>query len=102
MAGIDMVSVAYRGSAPAMTDLIAGQVQVMFDNLPTALPHIRAGSIRALAVTTTARAEVTPELPTLADVLPGYESSAWYGLGAPKGTPAEIVEKLNRTVNVIL
>jgi tripartite-type tricarboxylate transporter receptor subunit TctC len=102
MAGVDMVHVAYRGSAPAMTDLIAGQVQVMFDNLPTALPHIRAGSIRALAVTTTARAEVTPELPTLTDVLPGYESSAWYGLGAPKGTPAEIVDKLNRTINTIL
>jgi tripartite-type tricarboxylate transporter receptor subunit TctC len=74
----------------------------MFDNLPTALPHVRAGSIRGLAVTTAERSEVVPHLPIVADVLPGYEASAWYGLGAPKGTPVEIVDILNRTVMAIL
>jgi tripartite-type tricarboxylate transporter receptor subunit TctC len=102
MVGVDIVHVPYRGSAPALTDLMAGQVQLMFDNLPTSLPHIRAGKLRGLAVTTATRAEVAPDLPILADFVPGYESSAWYGVGAPKGTPADIVAKLNRAINAIL
>jgi tripartite-type tricarboxylate transporter receptor subunit TctC len=102
MAGVDLVHVPYRGGAPALTDMLAGQVQVMFDNLPTSLEHIRAGKLRPLAITSTTRAELLPDLPTVADFVPGYESSAWYGVGAPKGTPAEIVDRLNREINVIL
>jgi tripartite-type tricarboxylate transporter receptor subunit TctC len=102
LTGINMVHVPYRGGAPALTDLIAGQVQVMFDNIPTCAEHVRSGKLRGLAVTSTTRSEILPDLPTVADFLPGYEASAWYGLGAPKGTPPEIVEKLNRTVNEIL
>jgi tripartite-type tricarboxylate transporter receptor subunit TctC len=102
MTGISMVHVPYRGGAPALTDLIAGQVQVMFDNIPTSLQHIRDGRLRPLAVTTAVRSELLPELPVVADFLPGYESSAWYGVGAPKGTPAEIVERLNKEINLIL
>jgi tripartite-type tricarboxylate transporter receptor subunit TctC len=99
---INMVHVPYRGGAPALTDLIAGQVQVMFDNIPTCAEHVKSGKLRGLAVTSTARSEVLPDLPTVADFLPGYEASAWYGLGAPKGTPAEIVDRLNKAVNEIL
>jgi tripartite-type tricarboxylate transporter receptor subunit TctC len=99
---INMVHVPYRGGAPALTDLIAGQVQVMFDNLPTCAEHVKSGKLRGLAVTSTTRSEVLPDLPTVADYLPGYEASAWYGLAAPKGTPAEIVDRLNKTVNEIL
>jgi tripartite-type tricarboxylate transporter receptor subunit TctC len=102
MTGVSMVHVPYRGSAPAMTDLIGGQVQVMFDNIPTSIEHIRAGKLRPLAVTTTARSDLLPDLPVVADFVPGYEASAWYGVGAPKGTPAEIVDKLNREINAIL
>jgi len=102
MAGVDLVHVPYRGGAPALTDMLAGQVQVMFDNLPTSLEHIRAGKLRPLAITSTARSELLPDVPTLADFVPGYESSAWYGVGAPKGTPAEIVDRLNREINAIL
>ena len=102
MAGIDMVHVPYRGGAPALIDMIAGQVQVMFDNIPTSIQHVRTGALRGLAVTTTQRSEQLPDLPVVADFLPGFEASAWYGLGAPKGTPAEIVDKLNREVNAIL
>jgi tripartite-type tricarboxylate transporter receptor subunit TctC len=102
MAGVDLVHVPYRGGAPALTDMLAGQVQVMFDNLPTSLEHIRAGKLRPLAITSTTRSELLPDLPTLADFVPGYESSAWYGVGAPKGTPAEIVDRLNREINAIL
>ncbi|HEY0849103.1 MAG TPA: tripartite tricarboxylate transporter substrate binding protein, partial [Bradyrhizobium sp.] len=94
LTGINMVHVPYRGGAPALTDLIAGQVQVMFDNLPTCAEHVKSGKLRGLAVTSTARSEVLPDLPTVADFLPGYEASAWYGIGAPKGTPAEIVDRL--------
>ena len=97
-----MTHVPYRGSAPALTDMISGQVQVMFDNIPTSIEHIRAGKLRALAVTGTARSELLPDIPMVADYLPGYEASAWYGLGAPRGTPPEIIEKLNKTVNAIL
>jgi tripartite-type tricarboxylate transporter receptor subunit TctC len=102
MAGVDLVHVPYRGGAPALTDMLAGQVQVMFDNLPTSLEHIRAGKLRPLAITSTTRAALLPDLPTVADFVPGYESSAWYGVGAPKGTPAEIVDRLNREINAIL
>jgi tripartite-type tricarboxylate transporter receptor subunit TctC len=102
MAGVNIVHVPYRGGAPAMIDLIGGRVQVMFDNVPTSVEFIRSGKIRPLAVTSAARIELFPELPTVADYVPGYEASAWYGFGAPKGTPAEIVDRLNREVNAIL
>src|ERR1700730_9316160 len=102
MTGIDMVHVPYRGGAPALTDMISGQVQVMFDNVPTSIEFIRAGKLRPLAVTTAQRSEVLPDLPTVADFVPGYEASAWYGVGAPKGTPAEIIDKLNSEINAIL
>jgi tripartite-type tricarboxylate transporter receptor subunit TctC len=102
MTGINMVHVPYRGGALALTDLIGGQVQVMFDNIPTAAEFIKNGKLRGLAVTSPARSDVLPDLPTVHDFLPGYEASAWYGLGAPKGTPADVIEKLNREVNAIL
>jgi tripartite-type tricarboxylate transporter receptor subunit TctC len=102
MTGINMIHVPYRGGALALTDLVAGQVQVMFDNIPTAAEFVRSGQLRGLAVTSTARSDVLPDLPTVADFVPGYEASAWYGLGTPKGTPAEVVDKLNREVNAIL
>jgi tripartite-type tricarboxylate transporter receptor subunit TctC len=102
MAGVNMVHVPYRGGAPALTDMLAGQVQVMFDNLPTSIEHIRAGKLRPLAITSSTRSELLPDVPTLADFVAGYESSAWYGVGAPKGTPAEIVDRLNKEVNAFL
>jgi tripartite-type tricarboxylate transporter receptor subunit TctC len=102
MAGVDIVHVPYRGGAPAMIDLIGGRVQVMFDNVPTSVEFIRSGKIRPLAVTSAARIELFPDLPTVADYVPGYEASAWYGIGAPKGTPADIVDRLNREANAIL
>jgi tripartite-type tricarboxylate transporter receptor subunit TctC len=102
LTGINMVHVPYRGGAPALTDMISGQVQVMFDNIPTCAEHVKSGKLRGLAVTSTARSEVLPDLPTVADFLPGYEASAWYGLAAPKGTPPEITETLNKAVNAIL
>jgi tripartite-type tricarboxylate transporter receptor subunit TctC len=102
LTGINMVHVPYRGGAPALTDLIAGQVQVMFDNIPTCAEHVKSGKLRGLAVTSTTRSEVLPELPVVADFLPGYEASAWYGIGAPKGTPPDIIERLNKAVNEVL
>ena len=102
MTGTNMIHVPYRGGALALTDMIGGQVQVMFDNIPTAMEFVRGGKLRGLAVTGAARSETLPELPTVADFLPGYEATSWYGLGAPKGTPADIIEKLNREVNAIL
>jgi tripartite-type tricarboxylate transporter receptor subunit TctC len=102
MTGVDMIHVPYRGGALALTDMIAGQVQVMFDNIPTAAEFVRSGKLRGLAVTGAARSEVLPDLPTVAEFLPGYEATSWYGLGAPKGTPLEVVERLNREVNAIL
>jgi tripartite-type tricarboxylate transporter receptor subunit TctC len=102
MTGINMVHVPYRGGAPALTDLIAGQVHVMFDNLPTSAEHVKSGRLRGLAVTGTARSHVLPDLPTVADFLPGYEASAWYGLGAPRNTPAAVIDRLNDAVNAIL
>jgi tripartite-type tricarboxylate transporter receptor subunit TctC len=102
MAGVDLLHVPYRGAAPALTDLIAGRGQVTF--LPTAgtIEHIRSGTLRALAVTTATRSETLPEAPTVADFLPGYESSVWFGIGAPRSTPPDIVEKLNKEINVAL
>lgn len=102
LTGTNMVHVPYRGGAPAITDLIAGQVQVMFDNIPTCAEHVKSGKLRGLAVTSTTRSEVLPDLPVVADFLPGYEASAWYGIGAPKGTPPEIIERLNKAVNEVL
>ena len=102
MTGIDMVHVPYRGAAPAVADLIAGQVQVVFDNLPGSIEYIRAGRLRALAVTTTMRSPALPDVPTVADFLPGYEASAWFGIGAPRNTPAEIVQRLNGEINAAL
>ncbi|QDW39771.1 tripartite tricarboxylate transporter substrate binding protein [Bradyrhizobium sp. KBS0727] len=102
LTGINMVHVPYRGGAPALTDLIAGQVQVMFDNIPTCAEHVKSGKLRGLAVTSTTRSEVLPDLPVVADFLPGYEASAWYGIAAPKGTPPEIIERLNKAVNEVL
>src|SRR5664279_2691610 len=102
MTGIDMVHVPYRGGAPALTDLIGGQVHVMFDNIPTSVGHIKSGKLRGLAITSTTRSEVLPDLPTVADFLPGYEASAWYGVVAPKNTPAEVIGKLNKEINAVL
>ena len=102
MTGVNMVHVPYRGGAPALTDMVGGQVQVMFDNLPTSIEFIRAGKLRPLAVTTATRSEVLPDLPTVGDFVPGYEASAWYGVGAPKGTADEIIDKLNKEINAIL
>jgi tripartite-type tricarboxylate transporter receptor subunit TctC len=102
MTGVNFVHVPYRGSAPALTDMIGGQVQVMFDNIPSCAEHVKSGKLRGLAVTSTARSPVLPDLPTVAEFVPGYEASAWYGVGAPMGTPPEIIDKLNKTVNAIL
>jgi tripartite-type tricarboxylate transporter receptor subunit TctC len=98
MTGLNIEHVPYRGGAPALTDLLAGQVQVYFSPMPAAIEYIRAGKLRALAVTTAARSEALAEIPTLGEFVPGYEASAWEGIGAPKNTSAEIVEKLNKEV----
>jgi tripartite-type tricarboxylate transporter receptor subunit TctC len=102
MAGVDLVHVPYRGVAPALTDLLAGQVQVLFDTVPASLPHIRAGKLRALAVTTAARSEALPDVPTVGDFVPGYEASSIHGIGAPRITPADIIDRLNKEVNAAL
>jgi tripartite-type tricarboxylate transporter receptor subunit TctC len=102
MTGANMTHVPYRGGAPATADLISGQVQVMFDVLPGAIQHIRAGSTRALAVTTRTRAEALPNIPTIAETVPGYETSTWFGIGVPAGTPRDIIERLNREMNACL
>ncbi len=99
LTGVNMVHVPYRGSAPLLTDLLGGQVQVAFDNLQPSIPHIKAGTLRALAVTTTARSEVLPDVPPIADFVPGYDASTWNGVVAPRGTPAEIVDRLNKEIN---
>ena len=102
MTGVKLTHVPYRGSAPALTEMIAGQVQVLFDNLPSSIEHVRAGKLRALAVTTEKRSEALPDVPTVAETVPGYEASAWFGMGAPKGTPPEVIAVLNKTINEAL
>jgi tripartite-type tricarboxylate transporter receptor subunit TctC len=102
MAGVDLVPVQYRSSGPALTDLMAGQVQVMFDPLGSSIEYIRAGRLRALAVTTATRAEALPDVPTVGEFVPGYEASLWQGIGAPKSTPPEIVDRLNKEINAAL
>jgi len=102
MTGVEMQHVPYRGSAPAITDLLSGRVQVMFDNMPSAISHIRAGTLRALAVTTESRSPELPNIPTVGDTVKGYEASAWFGMGAPAKTPKEIIAKLNKEINAIL
>ena len=99
MAGIDIVHVFYRGAGPTLTDFLAGQVQVSFPTMPASIEHIRAGRLRTLAVTTATRSEALPDIPTVGEFLPGYEASAWYGIGVPKNTPAEIVDTLNEAIN---
>jgi tripartite-type tricarboxylate transporter receptor subunit TctC len=99
LTGVKMVHVPYKGSAPMLTDLIAGQVQVAFDNLQPSMPHIQAGKLRALAVTTATRSDALPDLPPVADFVPGYEASTWNGVCAPKGVPADIVGRLNKEIN---
>ena len=102
MTGCKMAHIPYKGAGPALNDLIAGQVQVMFDNLPSSAGFIKDGRIRALAVTTSTREPSLPNVPTVAETIPGYEASAWFGVSAPKGTPRDVVEKLNIAINQLL
>jgi tripartite-type tricarboxylate transporter receptor subunit TctC len=102
MTGINMLHVPYRGDAPAITDMLAGQDQVMFDLIILSLEHIRSGQLRGLAITSAKRSPMLPDLPTVAEFVPGYEAFAWQGLGAPKGTPPEIITKLNTELNAAL
>jgi tripartite-type tricarboxylate transporter receptor subunit TctC len=102
MTGTKMTHVPYKGSAPMLTDLLGGQVQVTFDNMPSSINHIKAGKLRALAVTTAARSPELPDVPTVAETVPGYEASAFFGFGVPKGTPKEIVDLLNKEINLAL
>ena len=102
MTGVNMVHVPYRGAAPALTDLLGNQAQVMFPSMPSSIQYIRAGKLRALAVTTATRSEALPDLPTVGDFVPGYETSSWSGIGAPKNTPTEIIDKLNKEINAAL
>ena len=102
MTGVNLLHVPYRGSAPALTDMLAGQVHVMFDNMPPSLPHIKAGKLRALGVTTAQRSQTLPDVPAVGETVAGYEASAFFGMAVPKGTPASIVERLNREVNKAL
>jgi tripartite-type tricarboxylate transporter receptor subunit TctC len=102
MAGVTLVHVPYRGQGPALTDLLGGQVQVLFATTPGTTDYIKTGKLRALAVTTAARAEVLPDVPTVGEYVPGYEASQWYGLAAPRNTPSEIVDRLNKEINAAL
>ena len=102
MTGVNMVHVPYRGNAPALIDLIAGQVQMMFADTPSSIEHIKAGKLRALAVTTIVRSEILPEVPTVSEFLPGFEAGNWFGIAAPKNTPVEIIDKLNNEINAAL
>ena len=102
MTGVDMAHVPYRGAGPALTDLLGGQVQVMIASTAASMSYITSGKLRALAVTTSARLEVLPDIPTVAEFVPGYEASGWFGIGAPRSTPAEIVDKLNKEINAAL
>ena len=102
MTGVDLVHVPYRGGALAVADLLAGQVQVVFDVLPELIGHIRTGNLRSLAVTTATRSEALPDVPTMSDFVPGFETSAWFGIGAPRNTPTAIIDKLNIEINAAL
>jgi tripartite-type tricarboxylate transporter receptor subunit TctC len=102
MTGIKMTHVPYRGAGPALTDMLAGTVDVIFDNMPSSIGHIQGGRLRALAVTTDKRSTTLPDVPTVAETVPGYEASAWFGMGVPKGTPVDVIEKLNKAVNEAL
>jgi tripartite-type tricarboxylate transporter receptor subunit TctC len=102
MTGVNIVPVQYRGGAPALADLLGGQLQVMFNAMPESIEYIRSGKLRALAVTSISRSDTLPDLPTVADFLPGFEASFWAGVGAPKNTPAEIIGKLNKEINAAL
>jgi tripartite-type tricarboxylate transporter receptor subunit TctC len=102
MTGVDLVHVPYRGGALAVADLLAGQVQVVFDVLPESIGHIRAGKLRSLAVTTATRSEALPDVPTMSDFVPGFETSTWFGIGVPRNTPAAIIDKLNNEINAAL
>ena len=102
MTGINLVHVPYRGAAPAVSDLLAGQVQVFFDPMPNPIEYIRAGKVRPLAITSATRSEALPDVPTISEFVPGYEANFWYGLGAPKNMPADIVDKLNKEINAAL
>jgi tripartite-type tricarboxylate transporter receptor subunit TctC len=102
LTGVNMIHVPYRGSGPALADLLSGQLQMMFDSMPSSIEYVRAGKLRPLAVTSAARVEVLPDLPTVGDFLPGFEASTWFGVGAPKNTPAEVVDKLNKEINAVL
>src|SRR5215216_1908347 len=99
MTGTDLVHVPYRGGAPALTDLLGGQVQVMFDTLPTSVEHIRSGRVHARGVSSATRSEAIPDVPPVSDVVAGYDASGWYGIGAPKDTPRDIADKLNAEIN---
>ena len=102
MTGVELVHVPYRGASPALTDMMGGQVQVMFDNLPSSIGYVRDGRLRALAVTTATRDKSLPDVPTVGETVKGYEASAFFGITAPKGTPRAIIDKLNKTVNQAL
>ena len=102
MAGVNLVHVPYRGAGPALVDLLAGQEQVMFAFMTSSIEYVRAGRLRALAVTTATRSEVLPDVPTVGEFVPGYEASGWFGAGTPKGTPVEIVDMLNKEINAAL
>jgi len=102
MTGVDMAHVPYRGAGPALTDLLGGQVQIMIASTTASIPYIKSGSLRPLAATTSTRLEVLPDIPTVGEFVPGYEASGWFGIGAPKNTPAEFVNKLNREINAAL
>jgi len=102
MTGVDMIHVPYRGGAPALTDLLAGQVQVIFSSIALSIEYIKAGKLRALAVTTAMRSEALPDIPTVGEFVPGYEARSWYGIGAPRNTPAEIIDTLNKEINAAL
>ena len=102
MTGCDMVHVPYKGAGPALTDLMAGQVQVFFDNLPSSYPHIKSGKLRALGVTSVAPDSSLPDVPAIAATVPGYEATAWFGIGMPKGTPRAAIDRMNAEVNKLL
>jgi len=102
MAGVNMIHVPYRGEALALTDMLGGHAQAMFGTMPASIEHVRAGKLRPLAVTSARRSELLPDLPTVGDFVPGYETSAWQGVGAPKATPVDIIDKLNREINAAL